>query len=147
MIVRSVHDMEGVKAWQRLFKKYNPRTMARGLRLLTETVNPSKVKDLTEIEAGITKWEEKCKMLAGQFGEKISDRMAMAILTNMMPSSIQDYMYTHADMDPKYEELKEKVRAMVSNKIANNMGPAPMDVGGVGGHHDHVNGLRVRTLR
>ena len=35
-LVRSVDDMRGIEAWQKLFNKYNPRTMARGLRLLTQ---------------------------------------------------------------------------------------------------------------
>ena len=33
MIIRQVNDMEGVRAWQKLFNRYNPRPMARGLRL------------------------------------------------------------------------------------------------------------------
>jgi hypothetical protein len=37
MILRSVKDMHGFAAWQRLFRKYNPRTMAKG----TKDVNGS----------------------------------------------------------------------------------------------------------
>ena len=33
MIIRQVGDMEGIRAWQKLFHRYNPRTMARGLRM------------------------------------------------------------------------------------------------------------------
>ena len=36
--------MDGFAAWQKLFRKYNPRTMARGLRMLTEAINPPKAK-------------------------------------------------------------------------------------------------------
>jgi hypothetical protein len=131
MIVRSVADMEGFAAWQRLYKKYNPRIMARGLRLLTEVVNPTAAKDLAEVENAIVRWEEKVKMLQNQFEENVSPFIKIAILTNMLPSTLQDYIYTHADKETGYDELKEKIRAMTSNKLA-SMKQVPMDVGQVG---------------
>ena len=67
--------------------------------MLTETVNPTKAKDLKDVEAAIAKWEDKSKTLASQFGETLSNGMNMAVLTNMMPIEVQDYVYTHADKD------------------------------------------------
>ena len=136
MIVRSVDDMQGISAWQKLFQKYNPKTMARGLRVLVEVVNPPKAKGIHDVELAVAKWEEKSKILATQFGEKLSDRMKMGILTSIMPIAIQDYIYTHVEKDSGYEDLKEKVRSMVSNKVAADMGPAPMDIGDVKGQAD-----------
>ena len=143
MIIRQVGDMEGIKAWQKLFHRYNPRTMARGLRMLSEVVNPQKAKSLTEVETLVSKWEDKVKRLEAQFQESVSDKMRMAIFTNMMPVAIQDYIYTHADKETKYQQLREKVQAMVNNKVSINTGPVPMDIGDVKGHdedhhhHDH----------
>ena len=136
MIVRSVDDMQGINAWQKLFRKYNPKTMARGLRVLVEAVNPPKAKGLHDVELAVAKWEEKSKILATQFGEKLSDRMKMGILTSIMPIAIQDYIYTHVEKNTGYEDLKEKVRSMVSNKVSAGMGPAPMDIGDVKGQAD-----------
>ena len=137
MIVRQVGDMEGIKAWQKLFHRYNPRTMARGLRMLSEVVNPQKAKSLTEVETLVSRWEDKVKRLEAQFQESVSDKMRMAIFTNMMPVAIQDYIYTHADKETKYIQLREKVQAMVNNKVSVNTGPVPMDIGDVKGHNDH----------
>ena len=132
MVVRSVDDMEGIKAWQRLHRKYNPRTMARGVRMLTEVIGPPKIKELSNFETSVTTWEEKVKRLTAQFDEKLSDNMKIAIFTNMMPGSLQDYIYIHTEKDCKYEDVREKVGALVSNKVAANTGPTPMDVGDVG---------------
>ena len=141
MIIRQVNDMEGVRAWQRLFQRYNPRTMARGLRMLSEAVNPPKAKNLAEVETLVSRWEDRVKRLETQFQETISDKMRMAIFTNIMPVSIQDFIYTHADKDAKYVHLREKVQAMINNKISINTGPVPMDIGDVKGkcddHDDH----------
>jgi hypothetical protein len=133
-LIKSVRNCSGFRAWQILYKKYNPKTMARGVRLMIEVVNPSKIKSLGEIEAEITKWEEKTTILSSQFGEGINQRMKIAIFTNMMPANIQDYIYSIVENDTQYEALKDKVRGMVSNKVAMNMGPAPMDIGGLLGH-------------
>ena len=136
MIVRQVNDMEGVRAWQKLFQRYNPRTMARGLRMLSEAVNPPRAKNLADVETLVSKWEDRVKRLETQFGETISDKMRMAIFTNIMPVAIQDYIYTHADKETKYVQLREKVQAMVNNKISVNAGPVPMDIGDIKGDHD-----------
>jgi hypothetical protein len=131
-IVKAVTDMEGWTAWKTLFKKYNPKTMARGVRLVCEVTNPPRCKDLTEIEGSITKWEEKRRTLTSQFSETLSPVLIVAIFTNMMPTTVQDYIYSIVDFQGMtYENLKERVRGMVSNKIAMNMGPAPMDIGGL----------------
>jgi hypothetical protein len=126
LILRSVKDMHGFAAWQRLFRKYNPRTMARGLRMLTEVIQPPRVKNLSDIEGGIIKWEEKAKGLASQFKEELSNGMKLAIFTSMLPDEMQDFVYTHADQKTQYEDLREKVRAMTSNKVA-NLGRTPVD--------------------
>ena len=97
--------------------------------MMTEAVNPNKVKDLAEVESAVARWEEKVDALAGQFGESISDRMKMAIFTSMLPTNVQDYVHAHADRDTKYPEPKEKVRAMIGNKMAASVGQTPMDVG------------------
>ena len=116
--------------------------MARGLRMLSEAVNPPRAKNLAEVETLVTKWEEKIKRLELQYKEKVSDGMKMAIFTNTMPAAIQDYIYTHADKETQYVQLREKVRAMIGNKMSMNSGPTPMDIGvlGRGEYDDHYHG-------
>ena len=128
-IVKSASDMRGFEAWQKLHAKYNPRTMARAVRMLGEVVGPARVKELADIQTAVNRWEEKVRILNSQFDEELSNNMKIAIFTNMLPLQIQDHVYTVANKDTKYEELRDKVQAFVGNKIAVNMGPAPMDVG------------------
>ena len=92
MILKSVVGCRGFEAWQRLHRKYNPKTLARGLRLLMAVVNLGSLKNVGDVEAGITLWEEKVKQLASQFKEELSDKMKMAILTNAMPSGVKDHV-------------------------------------------------------
>ena len=58
-VIRAVEDYQGLKAWQRLHLKYNPRTMARAIKLLGEVANPTPAKNVGEVEATLNKWESK----------------------------------------------------------------------------------------
>ena len=49
----------------------------------------------------------------------------------MMTAVVQDYVYIHVEKDTPHDTLKEKVKVLVSNKVAMNMGLAPMDIGRV----------------
>jgi hypothetical protein len=130
MVVRSVADCEGFAAWQKLYKKYNPRLMSRGLRLLTEAVQPPAAKDLAGVEQAVAKWEERVKVLKVQFKEDLSPFMKVAILTSMLPTVLQEYVYTNVSEEPNYDDLKAKILAMTSNKLASTK-PVPADVGHV----------------
>ena len=62
-LVRAVEDMLGITAWNKLFRKYKPRTMARAIRLVGAVTNPPKIKDLKDVESELDKWEELIKVL------------------------------------------------------------------------------------
>ena len=48
-IVRGVTTFEGFVAWQRLHKKFSPKTMARAIRLVTEVASPKTVREFQEV--------------------------------------------------------------------------------------------------
>ena len=94
--------------------------------MLTEVIHPPRAKNLSDIEGNLIKWEEKAKGLASQFKEELSNGMKLAIFTSMLPAEMQDFVYTHADQKTQYEDLREKARAMTSNKVA-NLDRTPVD--------------------
>ena len=130
-IVRGVNTFEGFLAWQKLYRKFSPKTMARAIRLMSEVASPRTIKDLKDVEEAIVNWENRVKKLDSEFGEKLSDTMKTAIMTSMMPTVIQDFIYTNVDDNTKYQAVVERVRSWVGNKVAMLQGPAPMDVGEV----------------
>lgn len=128
-VLRSVEDCKGFVAWQRLYHKYNPRTVARAIRLLAEVASPGKVKELADIDNAMRAWEQKTALLTKEFNEKVSDNMKIAILTSMLPPSIQDYVYTTLDHEIPYEDFATKIRAVVGNKVSMMCKPTPMEIG------------------
>ena len=75
-------------------------------------------------------WEAKSKKLKDLFREELSNGMKLAVFTNMLPTAMQDYVYANITKETTYEDLKERMRAWVSNKVVQT-GPTPMDVGEV----------------
>ena len=53
--MRSVEDMKGFMAWAKIYKKFNPKTLARAIRLVGKVPNPPKVKDLKDAESMLDK--------------------------------------------------------------------------------------------
>ena len=63
-VVRSVDGVRGIEAWRKLLNKYNPRTLSRGKRLLTQTANPLRAKEMNKVDGVVSNWGENAKILA-----------------------------------------------------------------------------------
>ena len=125
-------DKNGFLAWQRLYRKYSPKTMARAVTLMMAVANPPKIKDLAGVDAGLGRWESLYRQLQKEFNEEMSDKMQIATFTSMLPTAVQDYVMQNIDDRSKASEILEKVRAWVGNRVAMENGPKPMDIGNIG---------------
>ena len=132
-VIKTVEDMDGFNAWLKLMRKYSPKSLARAVRLVGQVTAPTKISDITKAEAQLDKWEDLVKTMKKDFKEEFSDTVRVGIVTAMMPPSVQELIYQSIDGTIKYDEVIQKVRAVISNKVAmmSNKGPAPMDIGEV----------------
>ena len=124
-MVRTVEDCGGLRAWQKLYQAGNPRTMATSIQLLGEVTRPPQVKNIADVEASIDRWEKSLQKIRKEHEEELSKTMKIAVFTNFMPTSIQEYIYVNVNKSTKYEEIMEKVKVLVRNKV----GATAMDVG------------------
>jgi hypothetical protein len=67
--------------------------------------------------------------LERKFDEKVNDRMKIAIVTSVLPATIQDHVFQAVNEAMTYHNMIAKVSSWVSNMIA--MGGMPMDIGEV----------------
>ena len=130
-VIKGVTSFEGFLAWQKLHRKYNPKTMARTIRLMTDVAGPKQVKEIWEVEAAITAWETRVQKLESEFGESLTTTMKIAIFAGMMPTSIQDYVYTNVDGQTEYPAVAARIKTWAENKAAMMNGPVPMEIGEV----------------
>ena len=66
-----------------------------------------------------------------EFDEILSDRMAAAIVTSMLPPEFQDIVFQNQGAgDVVYESVKDKVLSVAASRIQ-QAAPTPMDIGAV----------------
>ena len=127
--VQNVEENDGLEAWRRIFRSFNPTTPAKALQVMVDIVKPPKIEKDAEVETMMEKWELKVGMAAKDFGKdlQLSEKMKVAIATSMMPSTIQEMIFQHAENLEDFKAFKEKVSSLVSNRVA--VERVPMDIG------------------
>ena len=97
--------------------------------MIREGVNPTKIKNLSEVMGAIEKWEINVRRLQTDFKEELSNGLKTGILLEMLPVDVAEHMAQKVADDDKYEEVKEQVLRYVETK-ADYDGMA-MDIGAV----------------
>ena len=119
----------GFAAFYALSYRFNPRTPSRALQFLFTVVNPPAVKDVRLIPKAIEDWELKRSILREEFDEVLSEKMASAIMTSMLPTEFQNLVFEQwGGGDIRYEAVKDKVLSVAGNRISQTT-PQPMDIG------------------
>ena len=94
-------------------------------------INPPTIRDVRQIPKGIEDWEAKRAVMRDEFDEILSDRMAAAIVTSMLPPDLQDIVFQNQGAgDVVYESVKDKVLSVAASRIQ-QAAPTPMDIGAV----------------
>jgi hypothetical protein len=127
LILKSVDEYRGCVAWSKLHAKFNPKTTARAIKLLSEVCSPGPV--IHEVEAAISKWKNKVKTLEREFGETLGDKMKFAIITALLPANVQDYVFQTVTNAMDFDTMLGKIGVWISNRVA--MEGTPMDIGEV----------------
>ena len=102
-------------AWQRLYTKFSQKTMAHAFRL-TNVVSPDAVREFQEVEEATSSWENKVKKLESEYGESLSYTMKTAVVTGMMPASIQDFVHTNVDDTTRHQAVVDNLRSWVEEQ-------------------------------
>ena len=89
------------------------------------------IKDVRLILKTIEEWESRRAVMENEFGERLSDRLAAAILTAMLPEEFKDMVYqAQGSGETVYTEVRDKVLSVAGSRIQSAQ-PTPMDVGAI----------------
>ena len=133
-IVKGVTTGDGFLVWSKMVGRYDPKTPAKALMAMMGVMQPKKVKDVRELPAAIEEWEVKVKTLKLEHNTEIQEQVKVALLTSMLPSDYQDYVFQHAGA-AKYDEIRDRVIAVAVNRASLHK-PKPMEVDWVRGYDD-----------
>lgn len=83
-------------------------------------------------------WGLKVLRLEREHGEKISDRMRMALLLSMVPDDLQDLIYQQAGSIQSYDDARGRLKGIVQNRVMRSQA-TPMDIGRIGSENGGSN--------
>lgn len=120
----------GFTALCALAHRFDPKTPARVLQYLSSVINPPKVKDIRQLEQAIEEWEVRKGRLRSEFKEELSETVQVAILTGMLSSDLQDFVFQMGQTGDaiRYTAVRDKLMALASQR-SQRMTPSPMDIG------------------
>ena len=80
----------GLWAWKRLCTTLNPRTLASGIKAISQALSPGKISSGAKADTAIDTWEHHLAKLGTEYGEEISAKMKVAVLYSMLPKDLQE---------------------------------------------------------
>ena len=124
-IVRGVPVGEGWLAWNNIGSRFDPKTPAKALLAMMAATQPKKVRDTRDLPSAIEDWESKVKISKEEHNADLDEKIKIALLTSMLPSDIQDYVFQQADKDD-FAEIRDKVVTLAVNRASLSR-PKPME--------------------
>eukprot|EP00971_Amphidinium_carterae_P332057 6465990-Amphidinium_carterae.1 len=151
---------EGLEAWRRLHRRWDPLTTGRARSLLREILSPSRAKaaKLAELQGAVERLEDLmrryCMRKESSTGNRhsLAEDIKMAALESLLPEELEKHCQLNRARLDSYEKLREEVvlyaeargyngpRNVGPNKTQPHRGDDPMDVGGLTGKGKDKNG-------
>jgi hypothetical protein len=115
VIVRGGEEQNGLMAWQRLVKRYQPNTPLRRLQSLSKIFVIKQASNAVELGTMMEKWEMMVKSYTSQAGQEIDPKMRAAALLGMCPHDLLDTVANLMDPEDPIK-LAGAMRMYVSNR-------------------------------
>jgi hypothetical protein len=112
-IVNNVKAGNGLEAWRKLNKRFDPSTGGRRLNLLKAIMSPGKSK-MEDLGSCLEKWEEQ----VGRYQKKkdsdgnravVSNDMKMAALEQLVPDELEKHLLLNRARLKSYDAMREEV--------------------------------------
>ena len=96
-IVRAAGKTNGLEAWGRLCKRYDPSTGGRRRALLRSVLNPSRVNKMEELSAAVESWEEQVRQYETRrkldgTRPTLDEDIRVAILEKICPAGVEKHL-------------------------------------------------------
>ena len=108
----------------------NPRTLASGVKAISQVLNPGKITNAPKADSMIDIWEDKMAKLSAEYGEVISAKMKVAVLYAMLPKDLQERV-VDGSKESEAAAICGKVKEEVNNVAKSRremITPKPMEV-------------------
>lgn len=141
-IVRSSGRGQGVEAWRKLIRRYDPTTGGRRRTMLRHVLTPQKAR-LEDLSGAIEAWEEQLRLYetrkrADGTRHVLDDEIRTSVLEQLCPVELERHLQMNRSRYTSYQDVRAEIMQFLETRTGNKMkvpdpsGAAPMDVGGFG---------------
>lgn len=128
-LVRNSVKGNGLDAWRRLSKKFDPASPGANMVLLKRILHPRRA-NVDNVMAAMEKWEHDLSTYRERTGEVLTNSMMMMCLFQLVPEAMGDHLEIHSARLNTFEACKAEVlRWTEARQSRDHMGAAPMDIG------------------
>ena len=115
----------------------NLRTLASGVEAISAVLGPPRVSQANKADQTLDEWKDKLVKLGAEYGQELTAKMKVAVLSGMMPKDLQDNVLDECAVnwdettESEAGRLYTKIKATLRNiaKARREMaGPKPMEV-------------------
>ena len=131
-IVKNSGKGNGLDAWRRLNKRYDPNNPQTNMALLSKVLHPPKT-SLERLQQAIESWGENYRVHASRTGEALSNAMRRICLLTMCPDGLSKHLNLHAVRLDAYDVMKKEILTYLG--VATSKGilrATPMEVDQMG---------------
>jgi hypothetical protein len=85
------------------------------VKLISQVINPAKIVDARKADVAIEMWDDKLVKLSTEYGEKLSDKLKVAVLYGMLPKDLQERALDKCAIN--WDQTKEGDATLILTKI------------------------------
>ena len=130
-LVINTRDDDGLEAWRRITKRFDPVGPGRKRASLNKILSPGASK-IHELMLHLETWKDHVQKYESRNKSKLQDDIKASVITEMCPPTLKDHIYLNSSRLSTYAEVLAEITAFAENKSAARDSDA-MDVGYLGG--------------
>ena len=119
-IVLNAGQGNGLEAWRRLHKRFDPSTAGRHRNILGAIIRPPRQK-LENLSAALEAWEERVARYERKKDEKgnrrvLADDIKVAAVGGMVPEALEEHLVLNGKRLTTYASVREEIQAYLDTK-------------------------------
>lgn len=120
-IVNNAGKNNGLEAWRKLHRRFDPSTGGRRRNMLREIINPGRCKHENQLYGAMERWEELVQRYERKLGRSLDDDLKMAALESLVTSELEKHLMMNASRLNSYESMREEVFLYIETRTGARM--------------------------
>lgn len=120
-IVNNAGKNNGLEAWRKLHRRFDPATGGRRRNMLREIINPGRCKHESQLYGALERWEELVQRYERKLGRPLDDDLKMAAIESLVTPELEKHLMMNASRLTTYETMREEVVLYIETRTGARM--------------------------